>query len=502
MMKDKKLIITGIVSVLCVVLLTAFGPRIVKYDFITILSSYVETNSTLDQKIVGIRAVPDYVYTVYNADKMIGRLQSMDEVQPMLDRVYQNRYAEEFPNTKIYFNQDIHITKELSFLVYEDIDSTILEFLEDDDNFAVEVTKISLSNGAEFYVKNFDDFTAARDKYVLNFISAQGYANIQNKIETPPLTEYGTKELNITIKESVDVSTGYTSYDKILKNVDEVVYYLSYGYDTVPEYYTVQKYDTVEGIARQYGLQPEHIVMINADKISSVDQVLSVGTELNVTYYNSPLTIVVQRQRLYSEVVYPEKTQYIYDNTLAEGQTRSVQKGTDGSADVLMLETYVNGVLIQDQSSLVSSTITVAPQREIIRIGTKVIPGVGTGKFRWPVDNPRVTCRWYCYSGHQAVDIINRYSNYGKVYAADRGTVIKNSYDKISGYYVRINHGNGFITHYGHLRYKSNLTVGAKIDKGDVIGTIGETGYATGPHVHFAMWKNGVRVNPCNYLGC
>lgn len=501
-MKDKRNILTVVISVLCVILLTAYGPRIVKYDFITMLGTYVKTNSTLEQDIIGIRAVPNHVYSVYYGDKMIGRLSSMDEIQPMLDKVYEERYAEEFPNTKIYFNQDIHIAKELSFFVFEDIDSTILEYLKDDDNFAVEVTKISLSNGAEFYVKNFDDFTAARDKYVLNFISAQGYTNIQNKIETPALTEYGSKELNITIQESVDVSTGYAPYDKILKNVDEVVYYLSYGYDTVPEYYTVQKYDTVEGVARQYGLQPEHIVMINSDKIKSIEQILTVGTELNVTYYNSPLTIVVQRQRLYEEIVYPEKTQYIYDNTLAEGQERYVQYEKDGTADVLMLETYVNGVLIQDQSYMISSTVTVAPQREIKRIGTKVIPGVGTGKFRWPVDNPRVTCRWGCYSGHKAVDIINRYSNYGKVYASDRGVVSKNSYDSISGYYVRINHNNGYITHYGHLRYKSNLTVGAKIDKGDVIGTIGATGYTTGPHVHFAMWKNGVRVNPCNYLGC
>lgn len=500
-MKDKKLMITGIVSVLCVILLTAFGPRIVKQDFVTMLSSYVKTSSTLNQNIVGVRAVPDYVYTVYYGDKMIGRLQSMDKVQPMLDQVYEERYAQEFPNTKIYFNQDIHIDRELSFLVYDDIDNTILEYLKDDDNFAVEVTKISLSNGAEFYVKNFDDFTAAKDKYVLNFISAEGYANIQNKIETAPLTEYGTKEMNITINESIDVSTGYASYDKILKNVDEVVYYLSYGYDTVPEYYTVQKYDTVEGIARMYGLQPEHIVMINSN-ISSIEQVLTVGTELNVTYYNSPLTIVVQRQQLYSEIVYPEKTQYIYDNTLAEGQSRPVQKGADGSADVLMLETYVNGVLIQEQTSLISSTITKAPQREIVRIGTKVIPGVGTGKFRWPVDNPRVTCRWGCYSGHRAVDIINRYNRAGKIYAADRGVITKNSYGPIDGYHVVINHNNGYVTQYNHMRYKSPMTVGAKVDKGDVIGTIGMTGRATGPHVHFMVTYKGVRMNPCKYLGC
>ena len=77
-----------------------------------------------------------------------------------------------------------------------------------------------------------------------------------------------------------------------------------------------------------------------------------------------------------------------------------------------MNEVYINGVLQEEQSSKISSKITVAPIQEIKRRGTRVIPGVGTGKFRWPVDNPKVTCRWYCYSGHQALDMVNRYQTY------------------------------------------------------------------------------------------
>ena len=143
-----------------------------------------------------------------------------------------------------------------------------------------------------------------------------------------------------------------------------------------------------------------------------------------------------------------------------------------------------------------------APVQEILRVGTKVIPGVGTGSFRWPVDNPQITCRWYCYSGHKALDMINRYKSAGNIYASDRGVVIANSYDYISGYYVKINHNNGYVTHYGHMRYKSSVYVGQKVDKGQFIGIIGSTGRATGPHVHFAVEKNGVRINPCVVLKC
>lgn len=498
----KKKIGLVLTAVILATLLTAYGPRTLKYDFITMLANKVQTHTEIDQNIVGIRLVPEYVYAVYYEDERIGVLQNLDKVDPLLNEVYQERYADEFPNSSLSFNEDVIISKELSFFAYEDIDTNILDYISKNDYFAIKVPKISISNGAELYVKSLDDFYEARDKYVLNFISQEGYTNIQNKVETPALTEYGTKEINISIQETIDISEGYASYDDIKKNVDDIIFYLSYGDNTEMEYYTVERYDTVEGIASMYGLDPQHIVMINSDQLSSTQDILTEGQELIVTYYNSPLTIVVTKERLYSEVVYAPSTKYITDSSMAEGLRQTIQKEKDGAADVLMREVYINGVLQEEQSTRVSSTITSAPVQEIIKLGTRVIPGVGTGKFRWPVDNPYITCRWYCYAGHQAIDIQNRYNTYGNIYAADRGVVIVNSYHSINGYYVKINHNNGFVTYYGHMRYKSSVYVGQKVDKGQYIGTIGMTGQATGPHVHFAIERNGVRVNPCTYLGC
>ncbi len=500
MLKYKKLLI-ALVSVVMVALLTLFGPRTLKYDFIALLTSKVETHATLEQDIVGVRLVPDYVFSVYYKDDIIGVLQDLDRIDDLLAKVYETQYAEEFPDSSVNFSEDITITKELSFFEYEDIDEKILNYIADNNYFAIKVPKVVISNGAEFYVKSIADFEEARDTYVMNFISQDAYNNIQNNIEIPTLETYGTQDVNISIQESIEVTEGYASYDEIKKNVEEIIYYLSYGDNTEMEYYTVQKYDTVEGIASKYGLDASHIVMINAN-LSSTHDILVEGDTLNVTYYNSPLTIVVTKQRMYSEVVYPASTKYIYDSSIAEGLRSTVQSEKEGKADVIMSEVYINGVLQSDQATLISSTITEAPVQEIIRVGTRVIPGVGTGSFRWPVDNPYITCRWYCYSGHQAIDIQNRYNNWGSIYAADRGVVIENSYHYINGYYVRINHNNGYVTYYGHMRYKSSVYVGQKVDKGQWIGAIGMTGYATGPHVHFAIEKNGTRVNPCRYLGC
>ena len=67
------------------------------------------------------------------------------------------------------------------------------------------------------------------------------------------------------------------------------------------------------------------------------------------------------------------------------------------------------------------------------------------------------------------------------------------------GYYVVIDHGNGFQTLYGHLSSLS-VSTGQKVVQGQVLGLGGRTGYATGNHLHFEVYLNGSVVNPLPYL--
>jgi len=64
---------------------------------------------------------------------------------------------------------------------------------------------------------------------------------------------------------------------------------------------------------------------------------------------------------------------------------------------------------------------------------------------------------------------------------------------------VLINHGNGYKTRYGHLSVVM-VVGGQTVKRGDTIGRMGSTGHSTGPHTHFEIYQNGVRVNPLNYL--
>jgi murein DD-endopeptidase MepM/ murein hydrolase activator NlpD len=85
------------------------------------------------------------------------------------------------------------------------------------------------------------------------------------------------------------------------------------------------------------------------------------------------------------------------------------------------------------------------------------------------------------------------------VYATGNGIVFKA--DREAGGYgnhVRISHGFGYLTLYGHLS-EYLVRPGQKIKRGDIIGRVGNTGKSTGPHLHYEVHKNGTPVNPANY---
>ncbi len=81
------------------------------------------------------------------------------------------------------------------------------------------------------------------------------------------------------------------------------------------------------------------------------------------------------------------------------------------------------------------------------------------------------------------------------VYAAAMGTVDKAGWNGGYGQYVRIRHGNGYESAYGHM---SGIAVspGQQVRKGEIIGFVGSTGYSTGPHLHFEVFVDGENVDP------
>ena len=124
--------------------------------------------------------------------------------------------------------------------------------------------------------------------------------------------------------------------------------------------------------------------------------------------------------------------------------------------------------------------------------------------MRNPVHFSRISSHFTSSRWHPVLGV--KRPHRGVDYAAPRGTPIKASGDGIvefkgrkSGYgnTVIINHGRGYTTLYAHMsRFKKGLRKGAKVAQGNVIGYVGRTGLATGPHLHYEFRINGVHKNP------
>lgn len=125
----------------------------------------------------------------------------------------------------------------------------------------------------------------------------------------------------------------------------------------------------------------------------------------------------------------------------------------------------------------------------------------GTGQLAYPTSYRQISAGYPNYSNgsyHGGVDWPCPTGT--AVHAADSGVVViakKLTYSY--GQYILIDHGNGLSTLYAH---NSSLVVGVgdKVSKGQIIAYSGESGNATGPHVHFEVRLNGTRVNPMSYL--
>lgn len=129
---------------------------------------------------------------------------------------------------------------------------------------------------------------------------------------------------------------------------------------------------------------------------------------------------------------------------------------------------------------------------------------VGTGQMMWPI-NGEITSpygwRVHPIFGHSifhsGLDIGGDYGD--PIRAADSGVVSYSGWIRGYGYTVMIDHGNGIVTLYGHNQELA-VSVGQRIEKGEIIAYCGSTGNSTGPHCHFEVRVNGQTVNPLNYL--
>lgn len=130
----------------------------------------------------------------------------------------------------------------------------------------------------------------------------------------------------------------------------------------------------------------------------------------------------------------------------------------------------------------------------------------GTGTFSWPVPGYKTITSDYGMRYHPILKVNKLHTGIDigvpsgvNILAADSGTVIYSGWMGGYGQVVVIDHGSGLSTLYAH---QSTILAskGAAVNKGQVIGKVGSTGWSTGPHLHFEVRKNGTPVNPHSYI--
>lgn len=150
-------------------------------------------------------------------------------------------------------------------------------------------------------------------------------------------------------------------------------------------------------------------------------------------------------------------------------------------------------------------------QKEIVKkteeLAAQMNWTTSVGGYIWPCTNSRritspMGSRYTGIPGastnHKGVDIggVGYTSN---ILATKAGVVITSKYSSSYGNYVVISHGRGNTTLYAHMSSRS-VSEGQTVSQGQVIGITGSTGISNGPHIHYEITENGVRVNPLNYL--
>jgi len=247
----------------------------------------------------------------------------------------------------------------------------------------------------------------------------------------------------------------------------------------------VQEGETLSSIAQRYGLEVTTILWENelADNTK-----LKPGQELRILPVNG-IRHKVQR----GETIYTIGKKY----------------GLDGSQVQTIVDYPFNEFLNDETFELATGQYLIVPdgvKRNANVIATPVTstgrntPDAGAvtanGSFVWPAAG-RITQDYRFY--HKAFDIANRAG--GPILAADSGTITVAGWVDNTGYGNRIliDHGNGYMTLYGHLSL-IQVVVGQRVNRGDVIGQMGSTGRSTGTHLHFEIRQGGVLLNPQNFL--
>jgi len=297
--------------------------------------------------------------------------------------------------------------------------------------------------------------------------------------------------LAVGFSENVEVISTNTPAS-VISSVDE-------AYDAITkekaekETYTVLPGDCLSTIAAKYDMSLEDLLAMNEG--FTEDTMILDGQSIIVTVPTPEVAVVTVVTENYEEP-YEAEVQYIDDDSMYIGQYSVVNEGTTGYRSVTAAVTYKNGVKVASQ--IVTQKVVTEPTAKVVRRGTQVAPTYIVPLSWYYYISEEYGYRAWTNSFHGALDFA---APTGTPIRAARGGYV--SYAGWRGSYgqcVDITHPDGHVTRYAHL---NNIYVGygQTVSQYETIGEVGNTGFSTGPHLHFEIIINGTQVNPHSWLG-
>ncbi|MFR3551268.1 MAG: peptidoglycan DD-metalloendopeptidase family protein [Negativibacillus sp.] len=267
--------------------------------------------------------------------------------------------------------------------------------------------------------------------------------------------------------------------------------------------YTIQQGDSPSLVADKVGIPTQTLINLNPD----VTQSMLVGDVLVISHEQPFLqTKTVKTVTEEKEIAFTTETEL--DHNKASGYEKVVQEGKNGLEEIVSEVTYIDGY--ETERTVISKTTLQEPVTAKIVVGSLTssqynFSGSGAastesnvGGYIWPVNGGYISCPIWGYSGHTGTDIAAPAGT--TIWASKGGTVAYAGWSNGYGYNVLINHGDGTKTRYAHC---SSLAVytGQQVSQGQVVGYVGQTGWASGNHCHFEIISNGTFLDARNYIG-
>ncbi|WP_139314392.1 M23 family metallopeptidase [Desulfosporosinus metallidurans] len=347
-------------------------------------------------------------------------------------------------------------------------------------------------DGVELAIDNKPIFILPKQEDVQKLLQAYQQIYVQktdaNQVDT------------VSYEEKVETRSVEVTPEEVL-TTEETLEKLKQG-DVRQEEYVVQPDDSWWLIARKNEMRTSEVLAGNPG--ANEDTALQIGQTINLMKVFPYLTVIAEGVRTETETI-PFDVVTKVDSSLANGETKITQFGSDGEKEVKYTYAQRNDKImtkeILDERVLkdaVSQVVAKGPPRRPVVIAFSRGSGQLALGIIWPLAG-RINSYYGYREGefHTGLDI-NGYQGDPYV-AATAGTVVSAGWDGNYGNSILIDHGNGILTRYAH---SSKLLVSArqKVSKGQTIGLVGSTGRSSGPHLHFEVIINGDYANPLNYL--